>query len=237
MDTGGTEKNYHLPYELFPTGAFELPVVLQKLRDLRDSAVGADVAAKMDLATAELAGADPLAGMPGIGDIAPGFELPNQTGSIVSLDGLLAVGPAVVVFYRGVWCPFCSLTLRAYEQHLTELATSGVSLVGISPQTPDDSLTMAERNALTYQVLSDVGATASRAYGLVFELPTYLRDTYRTLGHPLPAFNGTDDWELPVPATFVIDGDGKIVFADALADYTHRTDPAQVMAAVRHLTS
>lgn len=235
MDTGDTENNYHLPYELFPTEAFELPVVLQKLRDLRDAAVGADVAAKMDQATAELAGVDPLAGMPGIGDIAPTFELANQTGSMVSLDGLLATGPAVVVFYRGVWCPFCSLTLRAYEQHLSELGELGVSLVGISLQTPDDSLTMVERNALTYQVLSDVGARVSRAYGLVFDLPPYLRDIYRTLGHPLPAFNGTDDWALPIPASFVIDRDGKIVFADALADYTHRTDPAQVMAAVRQL--
>jgi peroxiredoxin len=235
MDNGDTEKNYHLPYELFPTEAFELPVVLQKLRDLRDSAVGADVAAKMDQATAALAGADPLAGVPGIGTIAPKFELANQTGRMVSLDGLLAAGPAVVVFYRGVWCPFCSLTLRAYEQHLPELGEWGASLVGISLQTPDDSLTMVERNALTFQVLSDVGARVSRAYGLVFELPGYLRDTYRTLGHPLPAFNGTNDWELPIPASFVIDRDGKIVFADALPDYTHRTDPAQVLAAVRQL--
>jgi peroxiredoxin len=235
VDNGDTEKSYHLPYELFPTEAFDLPVVLQKLRDLRDSAVGLDVAARMDRATAELAGADPLAGMPGVGATAAKFELPSQTGVMVSLDGLLAAGPAVLVFYRGVWCRFCSLTLRAYGQHLLELAALGVSLVAISPQTPDDSLTMAERNGLTYQVLSDVGARVSRAYGLVFELPTYLRDTYRRLGHPLPAFNGTDEGELPIAASFVIDGAGKIVCADALADYTHRTDPARVMAAVRQL--
>ncbi|WP_082972633.1 peroxiredoxin-like family protein [Mycobacterium sp. 1245852.3] len=237
MSNIDTEKNYRVPYELFPTDAFELPAVLQKLRDLRDSAVGAEVAAKMDQATAELAAAEPLAGMPSVGDTAPKFELVNQTGIMVSLDDLLTAGPVVVIFYRGVWCPFCSLTLRAYEQHLPELRAMGSSLVGISLQTPDDSLTTAERNALTYQVLSDVGATVSRRYGLIFALPEFLQDTYRKLGHPLPAFNGTADWELPIPASFVIDRDGIVRFADAMADYTHRTDPAEVMAAVRELAS
>lgn len=231
------EKSYHLPDELFPADIFHLATALQQLRALRDSAVGADVAAKMDQATAELAAANPLTAMPAVGDIAPKFELANQSGTIVSLDELIATGPAVLVFYRGVWCPFCSLTLRAYEQYLPDLRTMGASLVGISLQTPDDSLTTAQRNALTYQVLSDLGAKVSRAYGLTFRLPEYLRKSYRELGHPLPAFNGTDDWELPIPATFVVDSDGIIRFAEALPDYTYRTNPADVMAALRKMTA
>src|SRR5262249_19035969 len=160
-DNTDNQKNYRLPYELFPTGTFELPAALQRLRGGRDSAVGADIAAKMDRATAELVAANPLAETPVAGDMAPKFALANQTGTMVSLDELLANGPAVVVFYRGVWCPYCNLTLRAYQQYLAELRQIGASLVGISLQTPDDSLTTTERNALTYQVLSDVGGKVS----------------------------------------------------------------------------
>jgi peroxiredoxin len=237
MDRSDTEKNFHVPYELFPAGAFELPGELAALRRSRDRAVGAAAAAQMDRATEELTAADPLAGMPAVGDIAPKFELPNQSGTLVSLDGLLTYGPVVVVFYRGLWCPFCSLTLRSYQQLLPELVDLGASLVGISLQTPDDSLTTAERNALTFQVLSDLGANVSRAYGLTFTLPAYLRDVYRERGHPLPAFNGTGDWELPIPATFVIDRDGIVACAAAMPDYTERVDPRQALAAVEKLRS
>jgi peroxiredoxin len=230
-------RNYRLPYELFPTGSFELPAVLQRLRDVRDSAVDTDVVAKMEQATEELVAASPLATMPAVGDTAPKFELVNQTGAMVSSDALLATVPAVVVFYRGVWCPFCSLTLRAYEQYLPELRKLGASLVGISLQTPDDSLTTVERNALSYQVLSDLGGKVSRAYRLIFQLPGYLLEIYLQLGHPLPAFNGTNDWELPIPASFVINRDGIVQFAEALPDYAYRTDPAEVIAAVRKLTA
>src|SRR5215471_4234778 len=118
MDNVDTVKTYRLPYEHFPTDTFELRAALDRLRQVRNSVRGATVAAQMDRATAELAATVPLAGLPAVGDVAPKFELANQIGSVVSLDGLLATGPAVVVFYRGVWCPFCSLTLRAYAQHL-----------------------------------------------------------------------------------------------------------------------
>lgn len=238
MSNGDTAKNYHLPYELLPTGAFALPTALRQLRDLRVSAVGAETAAEMDRATAELAAANPLADMPGVGDTAPSFELPDQNGTVVSLEGLLATGPAVIVFYRGVWCPFCSLELRAYQQHLPQLREMGASLAAISLQTPDDSLTTSERNALTYHVLSDdADATVSRAYGLLFEIPSYLRETYRRLGHPLPAFNSTGDWRLPVPGTFVIDQDRTIRLAIALPNYMYRADPAEVMAVLRKITA
>jgi peroxiredoxin len=107
--------------------------------------------------------------------------------------------------------------------------------VAVSPQTPDDSLTVAERNDLTYEVLSDVRAAAARAYELVFRLPRYLQEAYQELGYHLPAFNGADDWELSIPATFVIDRDRTIRFADADLDYTRRADPADVLAALREM--
>ncbi|OBJ50939.1 hypothetical protein A9W95_23015 [Mycobacterium sp. 1423905.2] len=197
--------------------------------------MGSEAAAKMDQATAELAGADSLAHIPAVGDAAPTFALPNEVGEIVSLDGLLASGPAVLAFYRGVWCPFCSLTLRAYQPHLPALRASGASMVAISLQTPDASLSTAAGNGLSYPVLSDVGGAVSRDYGLVFQLPGYLQDVYRQLGHPLPTFNGTNDWALPVPAVFVIDKSGVVRFGKALLDYTQRTDPLEVVDVVAHL--
>lgn len=95
---------------------------------------------------------------------------------------------------------------------------------------------MTERNDLTYDVLSDVGAKTAREYGLVFTLPDYLREPYRTLGHPLPAFNGTDDWELVIPATLVIDRKGTVRFAEGHPDYTVRPDPDKVLRVLRAIT-
>jgi peroxiredoxin len=112
----------------------------------------------------------------------------------------------------------------------------GTSLVGISPQAPDDSLTTADRNELGFQVLSDVKGAVAAAYGLLYELPAYLQEVYIERGHPLPAFNRTDDWTLPIPATFVIGVDGEVRFAEAFVDYTYRTDPAEVIATVRRIT-
>jgi peroxiredoxin len=235
-DSVNNEKSYARFDEFFPQGPFNLPTVLKMFRDGRDQAVGRDIADRMDRATAELEAVNPLSAVPSPGSAAPLFELPNHKGTTVSLTGLLETGPVVVVFYRGVWCPYCNLTLRAYQQHVPEITQLGATVVAVSPQAPDDSLTVAERNDLTYEVLSDVRAAAARAYGLVFRLPRYLQEAYQEMGHPLPAFNGTDDWELPIPATFVIDRDGTIRFADADPDYTRRANPAVVLAALREIT-
>jgi peroxiredoxin len=229
------ETSYQRFDEFFPSGSFDLPTVLKMFRDGRDGALGRDVGELMDRATAELEAMDPLSAVPSPGSAAPLFELPNHQGSTVSLSELLEIGPVVAVFYRGVWCPYCNLTLRAYQQHVPEIIERGATLVAISPQTPDDSLTITERNDLTFEVLSDVGAAVARAYGLVFRLPVYLQEAYQKLGHPLPAFNGTGDWELPIPATFVIDRDRTIRFTGADPDYTRRADPVDVLAALREI--
>jgi peroxiredoxin len=233
MSDMSDKKTYARYDEYFPQEAFDLPAVLKMFRDGSDALVGSDIADRMHRATAELEAADPLKGMLKAGEAAPPFELPNYKGSQVSLSGLLASGPVVVVFYRGVWCPYCNLTLRAYQQLLPQISELGASLVAVSLQAPDDSLTTAERNSLTYEVLGDVGANTSRDYGLVFRLPEYLQEAYRMLGHPLPAFNGTDDWELPIPATFVIDRQGTVRFAEAYPDYTRRPDPQEALAVLR----
>ncbi|GGJ29607.1 hypothetical protein GCM10011320_41230 [Neoroseomonas lacus] len=142
------------------------------------------------------------------------------------------LGPAVIVFYRGGWCPYCNLTLRAWQKHLPELAARGARLVAISPANPDETLSTAERNALAFPVLTDGDGAAMRAFGLEFALPQPLRDLYARFGHDLSAVNGAVGWSLPMPGTFVVDARGVIVFAQAEADYRRRADPAAALAAL-----
>ncbi len=141
-------------------------------------------------------------------------------------------GAAVIVFYRGGWCPYCSLQLRAWQKRLPDLAARGLALVAISPQLPDTSLSTAERNALTFPVLSDSEDRAGQAFGVSFALPEELIALYRRFGHDLPAVNGPAGWRLPMPATFLVGRDGRIRFARAEADYRRRVDPDAVLALV-----
>lgn len=164
---------------------------------------------------------------------APDFTLPNARGEAVTLSDVLAKGPAVVTFYRGAWCPYCNLQLRAYQQLVPDLRALGASLVAISPQTPDNSLTTAQQNALEYDVLSDLGNRVARRYRLVFSLAEPLRGLYQQLGIDLPKYNGNDSYELPMPGTFVIDRSGVVRLAFVDADYSHRLEPVAILKALR----
>ena len=169
----------------------------------------------------------------GLGDPSPAFSLPNQQGRMVSLDDVLRTGPAVVTFYRGGWCPYCDIQLRAYQAVLPEITALGGRLVAISPQLPDGSLSTAEANALTFDVLSDVGNGLARRFGLVWSLPEELRAALRSNNKALPGFNGDNSWELPVPATFVIGRDGRVALAAIEVDYRKRLEPDAILAALR----
>lgn len=169
------------------------------------------------------------------GDHAPNFTLPDATGKIVSLSETLTKGPVILTFYRGGWCPYCNLELRAYQRALPEIREAGAKLIAVSPQTPDASLTTKEKDELEFTVLSDVGGKVAHHYDLVFKLQDYLIDLYKQSGLDVPAHNGNDTWELPKPATFVIDQHGTIVFAHVDSDYRNRTEPSQVIKIVKGL--
>ena len=161
-----------------------------------------------------------------VGQKAPEFSLPDQLGETVTLSSVLERGPAVIVFYRGEWCPYCDLTLRAYQRILPQISALGASLIAISPQTLDNTLTTVVKKELTFTVLSDIGNLVSRKYGLVFVVPEAAR-------HPgISAANGDQSWELPIPGTFVTARDGTIKFAFVDADWTHRLEPADLLKAV-----
>ena len=168
-----------------------------------------------------------------MGAKAPDFSLPDAHGKVVALSSILTKGPAVVTFYRGGWCPFCDLQLRAYQGVSSQIHDLGAELVAISPQTPDYVLSDAEQKALTFPVLSDEGNHTARAYGLVFSLNEALRGLQTGFGNPTPKFNGDDSWELPIPATFVLDRAGKVRFAEADPDWMKRTEPAAILEALR----
>lgn len=164
------------------------------------------------------------------GDAAPDFSLPGVDGKAHHLSELLGSGPVVLSFYRGGWCPYCNLELRALQAVLPEITALGAALVAISPQTPDESLSTAEKNALAFPVLSDSGSAVAARFGIAFDLADELRAIYTGFGHGLPAINGTDDWRLPIPATYVIDQTGTIRFAYVDPDYRKRLEPAQIVA-------
>jgi len=173
----------------------------------------------------------------GTGDQAPGFTLPDARGQAVSLDTALRDGPAVVTFYRGGWCPYCNLQLRAYQAIQPHLARLRTRLVAISPQLPDGSLSTAEQNALTFDVLSDVGNHVARRYGLVYALPEELREALRSNNKALPGINGDESWELPVPATYVIAPSRRVALAAIDVDYRNRLEPEAIIACLESLPS
>src|SRR3984957_2888890 len=167
------------------------------------------------------------------GDHAPAIVLKNATGETVDVGALLKKGPAIVTFYRGGWCPYCNLQLRAFQEILPDLKAAGASLVAICPEKPDDTLSTAEKNALTFEVLSDVGQKVGRAFGLVYQFNDELKSAYQGFGLDIPAKNGADDWALPLSATYVIDRDGTIIYAYTDADYRDRADPTDVLAVLK----
>ena len=170
----------------------------------------ADVQATMAAATEALAASGLTDQALATGDIAPDFNLPDATGKSVRLSELLKQGPVVINFYRGEWCPYCNLELRAFQNLLPEFKQAGASLVAISPELPDHSLSVTEKHNLEFSVLSDVGNQISRQYGLVFTLDESLRPIYKNFGIDIPANNG------PEQARYNISQQKMIVFNQPL---------------------
>ena len=171
-----------------------------------------------------------------VGEKAPSFTLPDALGRQVSLAGFLQQGPVVVTFYRGEWCPYCNLQLHAYQQVLPQIKELGANLIAISPQTPDHSLSMSEKHELAFPVLSDQGNQVARQFGLVYSVEEDIRTLFKSLGSDIPAFNGDESWEIPVPGTFIISQDGTIRLTYADADYTHRLEPSALLESLRTMS-
>lgn len=171
-----------------------------------------------------------------VGDRAPDFELPDMTGEPVRLSDLLETGPVVVSFYRGGWCPYCNLELRALQAALPALTAAGGTLVAISPEAPDASLSTAQKHSLEFAVLSDTSATAITAFGLNYTVDSASRVVLSEPEAKQARERGVETEVLPIPATYVIGADGVVAYAFVDPSYAHRAEPADIVAAVAGLT-
>lgn len=198
-----------------------------------EASAPAGVAAFLNAKVEELAATFTLDQIPKRGDLVPEFALPDAGGETISLLETLAGGPVVLAFYRGAWCPYCNIQLAAYERVLAEIVETGGRLIAISPQKPDGSLSMIDKNNLTFDVLSDVGNVVARKFGLVYRMSEDFKSAHASLGIDVAAINGDDSWELPIPATFVIGRNGRVVLSHAEVDYRKRLSSEAIVHALR----
>lgn len=194
-----------------------------------------EVVSVMTNATEQLAASGILDKALKVGDTLPEVTLPNHKGESVSLKERLAQGPLVVAFYRGGWCPYCNIELRALQAKLDEITAAGGALIAITPELPDASLSTVEANELAFDVLTDQDAAYARQLGLVFSLPEELRPIYKSFGIDVEKHNGQGQFDLPLAATYVIAQDGSVVSAFLDADYTQRQEPQDVVEVLKGL--
>jgi peroxiredoxin len=164
-----------------------------------------------------------------VGAKAPEFELPDASGKRVRSQDLLALGPLVIDFFRGRWCPYCVTELEAWRDLYPVVREQGGLVVGISPQTQRQSDFTMGHHGIPYPLLIDAGCTVAERFGLVYTVPEYQQHYYRSILVNIPFVNGEDSWRLPVPATYVIGQDGTVLYAEAHADFKVRPEPEEVL--------
>jgi peroxiredoxin len=169
------------------------------------------------------------------GDRCPDFSLNNGRGESITSRELLSNGPLIISFYRGAWCPYCNLEIKALAQSLAEIRAQGAELVAISPQTPEKAEQQSTELKLDFEVLSDSDNALARRFGLVFTLPAALRPVYQAWQIDIPAHNGDQRFELPVPATYVVDREGLIRYHFVDSDYSRRLEPASIIEQLKRL--
>ncbi|WP_299596779.1 peroxiredoxin-like family protein [uncultured Microbulbifer sp.] len=172
-----------------------------------------------------------------VGQEAPDFELPDSEGKPTSLGSLLENGPLVLVFYRGSWCPYCNLQLNALQEYLQDIRSLGASLVAISPQVPDGTMTPDEISKMDFAVLSDQDAKTASQYGLAWEVPEFLIEHMRVDRNlDLETINNGNGSVLAIPATFVLDRNGVVTWRHVDVDYRTRSEPADIVEALQKLS-
>jgi peroxiredoxin len=165
-----------------------------------------------------------------VGALAPEFALEDNTGRTVRSADMLALGPLVLKFFRGRWCPYCATELELWRDLYPRLREQGALVAAVSPQTRRQNDLMAGQHELPFPLLADPGCRLAAQFGLAYTVPEPLRDYYRSILVNLPFINGDESWRLPIPATYVIAPTGRVVYAQAHADYRVRPDPEEALA-------
>lgn len=184
-------------------------------------------------AVAELKGRHLASNILPVGAKVPEFELQDHDAKLVSSSNLLVRGKLVLCFIRGRWCPFCVGQMEAMNLVLPQIEEAGASLIAISPQTVKQSFFMHDQHKLRFPLLSDAGNKVARQFGLTYRVPPPQEAIYRKAFVNLPFTNGDESWELPIPATYIIDRDGSVLHASANEDYTERPEPSDVVRVLR----
>ena len=170
-----------------------------------------------------------------VGQKAPIFELVNQNGEVVSSTELLAKGPLVLTFYRGVWCPYCNADLANLKKYVPEMGVSGATLLGVSPELPQFLKKISAMQKLNFDILHDDKNSLAAQFGLKFYYPQDLKELYRDkFNINLEVQQGNDEWALPMPARFIIDQEGVIRYAESKADYRDRPNPDELMEVLKN---
>jgi peroxiredoxin len=164
-----------------------------------------------------------------VGAKAPGFELQDQDGKVVSSSHLLSEGRLVLCFIRGRWCPFCVGQMEAMNLVVPQIEQAGAALAAVSPQTVKQSFFMHDQHRLRFPLLSDAGNQVARQFRVTYRVPSAQEEVYHRAFVNLPFTNGDDSWELPIPATYILDRDGTVIYASANEDYTERPEPAEIL--------
>lgn len=170
-----------------------------------------------------------------VGDTAPDFALKDADGNVVRLEELLARGPLVLSFYRGVWCPYCNIELQALEAARNDIVERGAQLVAVSPQTASNSRKSQRDNKLGFPILSDPRSELAATFGIRFQMPEDLIELYKGFGNNLPLVNDDPSWRLPMPARYVIGTNRVIAYAEVSPDYTRRPDPSVLLPVLDRL--
>lgn len=198
----------------------------------KDAKLPADVLALMNTTNEELIAQHIKDNALQIGQKVESFSLANHNGENIELADLLKKGPVIISFYRGGWCPYCNLELKALNDYLPQFKTQNAQLVAISPQLPDETLSTAQKNDLEFDVLSDVSNKVAEQFGLLFTLDERIQALYTQFGIDFEHYYGDKSFKLPLPATYVINQEGVITYAFLNEDYTLRAEPTDVMAAL-----
>jgi len=198
----------------------------------KDAKLPADVLALMNTTNEELIAQHIKDNALQIGQKVESFSLANHNGENVELEDLLKKGPVIVSFYRGGWCPYCNLELKALNDYLPQFKAQNAQLVAVSPQLPDETLSTAQKNELEFDVLSDVSNKVAEQFGLLFTLDERIQALYTKFGIDFEHYYGDKSYKLPLPATYVINQDSIITYAFLSEDYTLRAEPIDIMTAL-----
>ncbi len=203
----------------------------EKLKAIRDRASPAGTKLYDDLiAHLKLSGA--LDNVPRAGQSFPDFALPNAAGQIVTRASLLANGPAVIVFDRGAWCPYCTLVLSELAKIAPAIRAAGTTIVAVTPEVAGGAARIKAQCGLDFDVLTDIDNVLGMECGLVFPVPDGLRRAYLEKGIDLERINGNDMWLLPVPATFVVAQNAMVKRSFLDIDFRYRVEPAEILSSV-----